>query len=136
MRYVILLIMGIINLNLFSQIEGNSFKSFADTLHVKNKYVIEHHSSHQVLYFLGEITDKQNKTFKVISSINKFGNKGVNDIVFVAEDDIYIYRCNLPEDLPIAISYNKLIFKGNKSMKIEILKNILCTPIECFDKIN
>ncbi|MDI9310561.1 MAG: hypothetical protein QM535_10125 [Limnohabitans sp.] len=92
----------------------------------------------QKIIYLGSIKTKKNNSLKVFTSFLNLGGKGNSQLIFVSiKRKVFKYYMNLPSDLPFKIYRNQLYFKNyetkeTKSIKIDTLRNIFCTPFECF----
>lgn len=92
----------------------------------------------QKVIYLGTINSNKNYKYKVFTSHTNLGNKGVNELVFVSiKGKVHKYYMNIQSDMPFKLYANKLYFKNYqtkdvKSMKINTLRSIFCTPFECF----
>lgn len=116
------------------------FTSFGDTLTIKKEFNFKEKGITQKILFLGELTSENNITYKVYVSFLNFSGKGVNDLIFVSENNLCKYRLNMPTDAPVKISFNRLFFKKNKKIKfIKLVNNFndwFCSPFECFEQID
>lgn len=140
-------LLSILSLFLFTNASAqliSDYKKFADQLNKKEVFTFKHKedaSATQKIEYLGIIKAKNKVNYKVLTSHKNLGSKGINDLIFVAEEGkVFQYRLELKQDMPIRILKNKLVFRReendlNLSMEIEELQNLFCTPFECFPLI-
>ncbi len=119
--------------------EIQDYLKFADTLYVVKTYNYPKNDDgiSQNVSYLGEMTSKSNVTYKVVVSSMLLGDRGVTDLIFISKNKSYKYRLNTVKDAPFKIHYNRLYFRENgkeKSMSLDQpLRDVFCTPIECFN---
>lgn len=140
MKYSMLLLLSFwlnhSNAQIIEDIEA--YKSFSDTLLVTQTYHFKNDKQGitQKTNYLGVIKDENQIPFKVLVSFIDLGGKGVNDLIFIAENNQFQYKLNLPTDAPYKIAKNKLYFRNENVTKTMQLNNsfqkLFCTPFECF----
>lgn len=92
----------------------------------------------QQIIYLGFINTSNKESFKVFTAFLNLGGKGNSKLVFVSsKGKVFKYYMDLPSDLPFKIYNNRLYFKNHqtkivKSMKVNVLEDVFCTPFECF----